>query len=702
MSIFWKDKVKRKLASIGWHIRAISTPQLTPFHQIPQLVSQAPQQVVILDVFDTLLARTVNPEHVKILSADRLARSLGLQGFDGPTLYKVRRKMEAEINQENLKIYGEAEFRFHELAARLYSFLKSSEPVLSHISEMQFYKRMLEIEVIVEKEVLRPIPGAADLIRTAQHHGKNIVLLSDFYLPASVLKNLLRTCEISTDRCPLFVSCDIMASKRSGRAYDVLLERIGERPENLLMVGDNIYSDYYSAKSRGITTIIIDVRERHHFYNSPDASVTNLTAMKKVVHKIIKSSSLGKEKNFRALVPSFLAFIEKLYAELRAKGIKHVAFLAREGQGLRLMFDAFQDAYVPIYDRIQTYYVRASRRSTYIASLRPLDEENFSDYLQIYDGISTPLDFLRSLGFDDDTSVTIIAEAGLKADCVSKAGGKEGFIAHLRASASFRKFYEHRRKHQKALLTRYFLQLGIPLDKSPLVLVDIGWKGSMQDFISRAVEPPQGTIGFYFGLISYGGGVENKSGLIFDNYSNNKYWAIYSENRSLFEILLCADHNSALSYDEDMNGKVIVLEDQEDPQELDWINNTILPIRNDLLNAFQELLESRKRHICERKEWDQLAANYVADLVFHPWLPQMKWLVKKSRHRENFGVFSYSKFADEKILIQQRVQYLKGLLKSPKEHLKRQFWPAGSLYVHLGKLPTLAYAMVRRRQGKVR
>ena len=180
---------------------------------------------------------------------------------------------------------------------------------------------------------------------------------------------------------------------------------------------------------------------------------------------------------------------------------------------------------------------------------------------------------------------------------------------------------------------------------------------------------------------------------------NSEFYNIYSESRSLFEIILCADHCNILSYADD-GGAVSVLEDREDAGEASWTRNGVLPIRDDILVAFRDLLRVKRRYACENRIWERMAADHVASLAFRPWLPQMRWLLRAARHKENFGVFVTSRFVTSRypVNLRERLKFVFDVVRDPRNFLARQHWPAGSIYAHLGRLPAMVYAVLRRRR----
>ncbi|RMF05338.1 MAG: hypothetical protein D6773_05340 [Alphaproteobacteria bacterium] len=670
-----------------------------PAECVAAIVADCPQSVVAFDVFDTLVKRSVAPEHVKILAADRLARRLGLSQVDGLELYGMRQAIEAELCRQNLDDEGEAEFRFADLAARLHALLVDREPVLAPLPVDGFHEQMLAIEVTVEHDVLTPIAAMRRALAAARDAGKRIVLLSDFYLSRPALEALLAPLGLLDGIESLQVSCDHMASKRSGRLYDLVLEELGLAPCDMLMIGDNPFADGQTARERGIETLLLDCTDQRNFYRSPAASVTSARHWESAVGLALSSSPLGPERNFRPLAPVLLLFIERLHRELCAGGHTHVAFLACEGQPLRYMFELYQDELgLKGDDRITSHYLIASRRSTYIASLAPLDEEDFADLLLLYRCISVH-DFLQSLGFHAEVAGEIAREAGLALDKVMDIAAPGGAIERLRGSPAFRKAYEQRRIDQRTLLRDYVNGLGIPLKTHPLVLVDVGWKGSIQDFLSRALSPPLGTMGCYLGLMSIGQSLKGKKGLVFDNTgANSHFLPLYNENRSLFEIVLSADHASALAYGPSADGAARPLLDEDRPEQ-EWIRKQVLPIRDDVLEVFAELLALRRRHVVRERHWERLSARAFARLVHAPWRPPGRWLAQAC-HGENFGVFRTTRFRESATLptLDERLRFLTALATRPRRTIGRLLWPAEVIHRHLGRLPAFAYGVYRRIQ----
>ena len=261
-------------------------------------------------------------------------------------------------------------------------------------------------------------------------------------------------------------------------------------------------------------------------------------------------SGLSDSRNLRAIVPSLYLFIERLYSTARRSGLRDLCFLAREGEPLRTMFDIYQDSLgCSDSERIRTHYLLVSRRSCYAPSLRSLENESFEGIFRYYSRMSVR-DFLQSLGFRSEQIELLNAEITTNFDDAIDNFRTSDVFNRLRKSSLFRRYYEEHRHAQRAHLQAYINGLGIPFGEHPLVLVDVGWKGSIQDYLRAAIPSEVQIRGYYFGLLNVGQPLDDKTGLVLTNVPHlSPFYRTYSENRTLFELLLCADHGSALRYE---------------------------------------------------------------------------------------------------------------------------------------------------------
>lgn len=659
-------------------------------------------RIVALDVFDTLVERSIRPEHVKILACDRLARQLGLRDAGGQDLYALRQGIERSLGQRARAETGETEFRHAEMALALHASLRAGGLLTADVDAAGFAAIALRAELAVERQVLRAKQGAVAALEGARRRGQRVLLLSDFYMPADAVAALLAHAGIDDSLYEaLHVSCDRGMSKRTGRLYDLVLRELGAEPGSVTMIGDNPHSDLAMARARGLRAVLVEDAAQVAFYASRAAEVARGRDVLARLRGLIDAPDAPAE-HVRQVVPALLLFTERLHAEARRRGIAHLFFLAREGQVLRHLFDVWQDALgLPPAERIATHYVLASRRACYIASLGPLPEEDFAALFAQYRRISLA-DFGRSLGFTAEEAEALAASIGVDPHAPEADFPESRAYRALRAAPAFRALYEARRREQRDGLRAYLSGFGVDLERHPLAVVDCGWKGSIQDFLRGALPPTVAVEGFYIGLLAAGQPLAGKTGLLFSNVGGlSRDYVVFAENRSLFEVVLCADHGSAARYRRLPDGRVHV-DCTEDPEERRFVEGVAMPVVRDLLEVFREVAALRAMTVLPRPEWEKAVAGFHAELVFRPWQRQAGWLLR-AHHRESFGVFHLNRVAANAARpTAERLRFLGALLRRPRQVLNGSFWPASAIHAHGGRIAVRAYALARRLRGRMR
>jgi hypothetical protein len=306
-------------------------------------------------------------------------------------------------------------------------------------------------------------------------------------------------------------------------------------------------------------------------------------------------------------------------------------------------------------------------------------------------------DFLRSLCFPELEIHAFSTELGITTRTPLDLSQEDPIVARLRQSSSFRRAYEARRLSTRSHLLTYIQQFEVSYDDHPLVLVDIGWKGSIQDFLRAALPTEIEIIGLYFGQIDVGQQMENKFGLMLRNSPTpTRYYRTYNENRTIFELALCADHGSVVGYYARPDGKVDAILDEWTDRSHHQTPSALW--RQAVLERFQELCSLRNRFVIETSRWDAFAASQFARLVFRPWASEAQALAT-ARHQENFGVFFTTQCAsNEHPTFRQRWNFCSSLLRSPKVVLSATHWPAYSIYRHTNLIGACAYRVWRRLQ----
>lgn len=204
-------------------------------------------QVVSFDVFDTLIERPfLHPDDTfDFLSIQYNELHKSAKYIDFGT---YRRIAEQAVRE---KVLGKHPFYQDVTLDEIYEEL-CYENVLTE-EEADRFKR-LEIEL--EYRFCKARKIGRELYDVAVRGGKQIVCISDMYLPREVIRNIL-TKNGYTEVSAVYVSSEDRVCKHSGKLFRKALSDLRIRPEVVCHIGDNEVSDISAAQALGIRTIYL-------------------------------------------------------------------------------------------------------------------------------------------------------------------------------------------------------------------------------------------------------------------------------------------------------------------------------------------------------------------------------------------------------------------------------------------------------------
>ncbi len=422
------------------------------------------------------------------------------------------------------------------------------------------------------------------------------------------------------------------------------------------------------------------------------------------VTRMTSGSKAHTEYNlFPELATTLFYFVERLYDALVAQKVEQVYFMSREGQPLMRLFDIYRER---VGGTIKSHYLEVSRRSTLLPSLSSLAEENFETLFRQYRRISLR-EFLSSLGLE--AQVKGIAEALALPDGAENLR-EEDFptsptFTALKALPQFYNSYELARVARRNAFIDYLADLSGGALPVRLVVVDVGWKGTIQDnlfaLLCRGGDTPVWAVtGYYVGLVAEGAAGPNnqKHGLLFSSVGvPSPKFHVFNENRALFEVVLAADHGSIVSYEATSDGHARPI--RGDFEEGEMLAAEVFPVQCQVFKHFKRLVSAMSPLDERRSMLFERVVRGHARMVFSPTRPEKKWF-SSVFHVENYGVFEHSRFSAFEIQpkLAERLRFLMQVL------LRRNigilgFWPWSTLHDRGGALPAAIYAAIRRMQG---
>lgn len=482
---------------------------------------------IFIDFWDTIVHRTRHTELIKMEVCKKIKGEYNLD-ISVQDIYKLRLSMEKHLDTKR------DEYCFCELAELIYSAINSSlqEKNITDCSA-DFISKVAEWEKVEEIKCVIPDEEMQSWIK---RQNLPIYIVSDYYFGKEYIADILNCIGLENNINDVFVSCDYGFRKQSGKLYMHVMNQLQCLPSEVLMIGDNHYVDYKVPRSLGMKAF-------HKIYSTSELFPAKVEVEKELLRRCKTLCKQGAP--LVSHVYTLFYFVEKIYTELKKRDVKNIFFLAREGELLKYLFEQYQDI-VEEKERIKTHYLCVSRVSTFLASFRTLSEEDFGIVSKQFRSISYK-QFFKIIGIDKEMKEGNL-QVLLKDDIIVDW---RSFIEALRQNNEFSKLYSLKRLEQRELFRDYMNQFGVDIYTEGLNIVDIGWKGTMQDNISNIYGNQIEIHGYYLGITEPGHVLPKsyKKGLIFEKIPiESSDYAMWSENIILYERILMASHGSTICY----------------------------------------------------------------------------------------------------------------------------------------------------------
>lgn len=339
------------------------------------VIASPDHDLVVFDVFDTLLVRPLlEPERLKEIVARRAGGALG------PVYLRCRAEAERTARARAGHDVGLADVMAE---------LGRTEGLAASDVE-----RLLDLELEVERGAVSVRPGMDDLLRHALSVGKRVVLASDMYLPRDVVEAMLRANGLD-GWSRAFVSSELGLRKDSGELYRHILDVEGVSANSVLVVGDNERSDFQIPVDMGMRTLHLPrplelARSTHRMSRmiaefERGGSLEDDIGLGLIVRGTFSQAFFGERfdpdglmplpdarmQGYAIAGPLVVAFAHWLLRNAQADGVRHLYFLAREGQFLKEIYD---QVVADLADAPVGHYLVISRRAANVPSISSLDD----------------------------------------------------------------------------------------------------------------------------------------------------------------------------------------------------------------------------------------------------------------------------------------------------------------------------------------
>lgn len=539
------------------------------------------------DFFDTVLHRKKHPENIKELWCEQLICCWNLS-LKTDEMLAVRQESEEKVS--HIKEIINCEYTYYQLCAEIY--LRLVQLLNGFPADLEtFYRWALQKEEILEMENHYADQAVKNMLASLHDAGKKTVVVSDFYLPEKSLQKFAENTGVSEYIDQYFVSCEYGCNKATGELYPAVLNKLGLSPSQCVMIGDNKTADCKNAKKYGIKAFY------KKFYGYPEYMG------KEYIRKEL-SVIAGTEHSFpyENYVFSLYLFIEKLFRKIVERKHTQILFLAREGEFLKKLFDYYVQNSKTDSLNIRTVYFCTSRIASYIPGLKALDEEDFSGLLNRYKDISINV-FLKSLNFDDEEITAVKKSLSFDIDKPVENFRCSACFDALKRNDVFASVYDTKRIQQNKWLLQYLEQNEIRTDRE-IVLVDVGWRGTIQDNLFECFDRKTPVQGYYLGIsrLSKIFPESRKEGLLFHEYPvKSRRYELWNFDKFMYERILYASHPSTIGYTQDDNGQItpVYQEGVKDQEAYAYI----APYQNRMFETFRKIFKLFSQTVCQADDF---------------------------------------------------------------------------------------------------
>ncbi|HVC59471.1 MAG TPA: hypothetical protein VND19_03770 [Acetobacteraceae bacterium] len=513
--------------------------------RIAQAIAGYP--IVTCDIFDTaVMRRLARPEDVHLATGARAAAK-GLIRCSAEAFREYRLAAESGARADLVQAKDD------EIAiATVYRRLQASGVVTDAVAAAA-------LEFAVERSVCRPVaPVLAALL--ARQPGQRLVFVSDSMLPGDWLATLLADCGYA-DRPEVICSAEARCTKARGGLFAYVLRTLGCAARDVVHLGDNPHADIAQARNNGIAALHLphppippepqDVARQAFVVRLAHSRRRSRATLSEAERESAASArtveaALDDPRLQRICLFPLIGFTLFILAEARRRGIRRIYFMARDGY---LPLAIANRLMARRAEPFEFTYLHCSRQ----ASLVPTLSDDLPQLARlIADGTTNqPLHAaLNALGIDAETTVGMARAAGL--DPSQPVRGEAGYeaVRGLLAAHCDRILAALRDRRETALA--YLGQCGF-LEPGPRIIVDVGWRGSVQKALTTlSGAAPAEIFGCYAGLwpeaMAGGLGLDTAAGYLFSFGHPNWIADTVRQGYILFELFLSAPHGSVSHY----------------------------------------------------------------------------------------------------------------------------------------------------------
>lgn len=586
-----------------------------------------------VDVWDTLLRRRCHPDAVKLHVANQLRLRCPEIRHDARALLALRLEVEREQAAASRAAGFDDEYR---LAEVLEAWISRAAPERD--------ARLLALELgeeewQQERRVAYADPGIAAALDRVQ--ARRWIFLSDFYMPAQRLQALLEDKGLAARFDAGHSSCDARLNKRSGRLYAEVQQRYHAPAGQSCHVGDNALSDVRVPRRLGMRAVPYNPRAEENLRKQAAGWLHNREALWRHIEgsRRVRIALTGAQAQaWRCglhLAPLFAGLALFIAESARRDRVERLFFCTREGEFLARCYEVLRQADPRLaLATPPAELLEVSRQSTFAASIATPDAAAMMRLWSVYPEQSMQA-WALSLGLEAPVVAGWCERHGLPFEQAIHQPWEDPRVLQLLADPLVETALRELCAGKRAALLGYLRAAAVP-PAGRIGLVDIGWRGSIQDNLAL-VTPNLRWCGYYLGLQKYlGRPAPDAKKLAFGPDLNREdAWAGCFRNLPLTEMLCGSPGGSVSGYAPDAGGVMRALR-LADAQEDAAHRAVVRHVQDGILEALAVWAGHIHDQAVHSEELRPLALKRWSSLVRSP-PPVLAEAFRGFKHNELFG-----------------------------------------------------------------
>jgi FMN phosphatase YigB (HAD superfamily) len=449
--------------------------------------------LLTVDVWDTLLRRRCHPDAVKLHVARYLMltywHDLPTESRDVWVLLRLRQQAEKDIGDQSRAQGLDDEYGHMQVYRRWLELAGMTLPNADG-SHDDLLATLDGMELAQEKHVSYVDPTIAETL--GRHNARRALFLSDFYMPASAIDALLTHHGIGHLVEDGVVSCDVGLNKRSGRLFAYLHERFGIHPSRHAHVGDNPHADVEAAQRMGIQALHYLPAGEHGLRRQREAAFHDRSAaLRRAATDSLVATALPGHSHQevydygRKCAPLLIGFVMHVLERALAERVEHLYFFTREGEFFLEIYRRLVAQDVLGFPAPPADLLCVSRLATFAGSLREFSTGELMRLWNQYSVQSLQALFI-SLAMQPELFAPAAARHGLDLIQPVRYPWLDPKVIGFLGDSEVLALIEGELAEKRDLLHAYLNSAGITGARARVGIVDIGWRGTIQDNLAYA------------------------------------------------------------------------------------------------------------------------------------------------------------------------------------------------------------------------